>query len=207
MSKRVFTDGFIATSIRNFAAGFLLVFAGQSVQADELSYSYVEVEYVASGDFLGGDLDGFIISGSAEIGETFFVLGSYNDGEIESALDLEVLRLGFGLHGSISESLDWVGSLEYVDFDLSGLSRLGLGISDSYDESGYILDLGIRGIVDESVEYSVAIIQSDVGGSETGFRVGGRYHFGDSNVSAGLDYVRYESDWDQLELGVRYQFD
>ena len=45
MSKRVFTDGFIATSIRNFAAGFLLVFAGQSVQADELSYSYVEVEY------------------------------------------------------------------------------------------------------------------------------------------------------------------
>ena len=94
-----------------------------------------------------------------------------------------------------------------MDFDLSGLSRLGLGISDSYDESGYILDLGIRGIVDESVEYSVAIIQSDVGGSETGFRVGGRYHFGDSNVSAGLDYVRYESDWDQLELGVRYQFD
>ena len=66
---------------------------------------------MASGDFLGGDLDGFIISGSAEIGETFFVLGSYNDGEIESALDLEVLRLGFGLHGSISESLDWVGSL------------------------------------------------------------------------------------------------
>ena len=60
----------------------------------------------------------------------------------------------------------------------------------------------------DAFEYSVAIIQSDIGESETGIRFGGRYHFGDSsNVSAGLDYVQYGSDWNQLELGIRYQFD
>jgi hypothetical protein len=77
----------------------------------------------------------------------------------------------------------------------------------SQQETGYVLDMGIRGLVGDAAEYSFAIIQSDVFESDTGFRLGGRFPFGNSNVSAGLDYVRYGSDWDQLELGVRYQFD
>lgn len=36
--------------------------------------------------------------------------------------------------------------------------------------------------------------------------LGGRYHFGEPQLSVGLDYVQYDSEFDQLELGLRYQF-
>lgn len=71
--------------------------------------------------------------------------------------------------------------------------------SASGSDSGFIVEAGIRGVVGDASEYSAAIIQSKLTESSTGFRLGGRYHFGDlSNVSAGLDYVQYSSDCDQL---------
>lgn len=204
MSTRKFNDGFTARSLRHCVAAILLIFAGQSALANELSYSFVEVDYI-DGDILGESADGFGIAGSFELGDVFFLGGSYQDSEIDDfGTDVELLRLGVGLHGAISKNLDWVASLDYANIDVSATTG-SMSVSD--DESGYILDLGIRGLVGDAAEYSFAIIQSDVSESDTGFRVGGRYHFGDSNVSAGLDYVQYGSDWDQLELGVRYQFD
>jgi hypothetical protein len=72
-----------------------------------------------------------------------------------------------------------------------------------------MLDVGLRGLMGEAAEYSIAIIHSDgfIGDSVTGFRVGGRYHVGETQLSVGLDYVQYVSEFDQLELGLRYQFD
>ena len=217
MSKRIFVDGFVARIVSLSVAGALLVFAGQSVLAGELSYSYVDVGYTDGAvDYAGSDedFDGFRFAGSVELGEMFFVSGSYEDADTGTftddfgdrvSIDLKLLRLGVGLHGALNDGLDWVVSADYADLE-ADVDDSFLG-SFSEDHSGYILDLGVRGLVGDVAEYSFAIIQSDVIESDTGFRLGGRYHFGDSNVSAGLDYVRYGSDWDQLELGVRYQFD
>lgn len=200
-------DGFMARWFRHCVAALLLIFAGQSVLANELSYSFVEIDYI-DGDFSGQSADGFGISGSVALGEMFFLGGSYQDEQVDnfrfegfnSDLDAELLRLGAGMHGAISDNVDWVVSFDYAKVELSALG-------DPEDDSGYIVDIGLRGLIGDVAEYSFAVIQSDVAESDTGFRLGGRYHFGDSNVSAGLDYVRYGSDWDQLELGVRYQFD
>lgn len=207
MNKRIVKSGLMHRIVSRGVAGALLLCASQSVLANELSYSFFEIDYI-DGDFLDQSADGFGISGSVGLGEMFFLGGSYQDEQVDnfrfegfnSDLDAELLRLGVGLHGALSDNVDWVVSLDYAKVELSAL-----GNSD--DDSGYIVDIGLRGLIGDAAEYSFAVIQSDVGGSETGFRVGGRYHFGDSNVSAGLDYVQYESDWDQLAFGVRYQFD
>ena len=182
-------------------AGALMLLVGQSVMASELSYTYVELEYV-DGEIFDEGADGFGLKGSVAISDMFFLAGSYQDGELDGFdLDIELLRFGVGAHGELNDSIDWVVSVDYV--------RAEVGDSfDSVDDSGYILDLGIRGVAGDASEYSAAIIQSNIGESETGTRFGGRYHFGDSsNVSAGLDYVQYRSDWNQLELGIRYHFD
>jgi hypothetical protein len=182
-------------------AGALMLLVGQSAMASELSYTYVELEYV-DGEILDEGADGFGLNGSVAISDMFFLAGSYQDGEFDGFdLDIELSRFGVGAHGELNDSIDWVVSVDYA--------RAEVGDSfDSVDDSGYILDLGIRGVAGDAFEYSAAIIRWDIGGSETGFRLGGRYHFGDSsNVSAGLDYVQYGSNWDQLELGIRYQFD
>ncbi len=111
--------------------------------------------------------------------------------------------MGLGAHWSITDSLDWVAELDYAEVDLKA-SIAGVG-SGSFDENGYILDVGLRGLMGEAAEYSTAIIQSDFGSSATGIRVGGRYHFGETQLSVGLDDVQYDSEFDQLELGLRYQ--
>ncbi len=191
---------------------FICFAAGQSVWASELSYSYVELEYIADveldyGDGDKFDGDGFGVAASYEFSERFFVSASYHDGSGDSTLgakrystDLEVLRAGLGMHSQISETLDWVILADYVDLE----TTVG---SISADDDGYIIELGVRGLATDSVEYNVAIVQSDIGGSETGFRVGGRYHFVDSNVSLGAEYVRYATEFDMVEVGLRYQFD
>lgn len=192
---------------------FLMCFgAGTSVWAADLSYSYVEVDYIVEveQDFGDGDKldgDGFGVSGSFELGDLFFVSGSFQDATISEtylgqrySADIEIIRAGLGLHGGITESLDWLVSADYARLeakdDFFGTTK----------DSGYIVDLGIRGLVADSFEYSAAIVQSDVGGSETGFRVGGRYHFAESGFSLGADYVSYSDDFYVIETGLRYQF-
>ena len=65
-------------------AGALMLLVGQSAMASELSYTFVELGYVGGTlDYFGSDADydGFALSGSAEIGEMFFLSGSYEDGD------------------------------------------------------------------------------------------------------------------------------
>lgn len=185
-----------------------VLFAGsQTALASELSYTYVEVKYV-DGETLDDDADGFGLTGSVALGDTFFLAGSYQDGDIDATgadRDLSLLRLGIGAHGPITDSIDWVAELDFTEVDVkTTVARVG---SSSSDDNGYILDVGFRGLMGEAAEYSIAILQSDISSSATGFRVGGRYHFGETLLSLGLDYVQYDSEFDQLELGLRYQFD
>lgn len=182
----------------------------------------MEVDYIAAGEFDVDpkiDLDGFGINASYKLGDKFFLSASYQDisgdrGEDDNYyaidLDAELLRVGFGLHGAISDNVDWVVSVDFTRIDTDEVASESDGSeieSISGDDNGYIVDLGVRGLLNDSLEYSVALVQSDIGESETGFRVGGRYHFSDSGFSIGADYVQYASELDLVEVGFRYQFD
>ena len=190
-------------------AGALMLLVGQSAMASELSYTFVELGYVGGTlDYFGSDADydGFALSGSAEIGEMFFLSGSYEGDDTGTFTDnygdrvsigLQHLRLGVGLYGVINQDIDWVASVDFTDVEVD-LTDSALG-SASGSDSGFIVEAGIRGVAGDASEYSAATIESKLTESSTGFRLGGRDHFGDfSNVSAGLDYVQYGSDCDQL---------
>jgi hypothetical protein len=95
MDTGKFNDGFMARGFRHCVAAVLLIFAGQSVLANELSYSFVEIAY-ADGDLNDESSDGFTLSGSVDLGEMFFVAGSYQDfGMDDLPVDLELIRVGF----------------------------------------------------------------------------------------------------------------
>ena len=57
-------------------AGALMLLVGQSAMASELSYTYVELEYV-DGEILDEGADGFGLKGSVAISDMFFLAGSY----------------------------------------------------------------------------------------------------------------------------------
>ena len=90
-------------------------------------------------------------------------------------------------HGSITDPLNWVSELDRAEVDLKA-SFAGVG-SGSSDENGYILDAGLRGLIGKAAEYSLAVLLSDFGMSATGLRVCGRYNFGETQFSVGLNYV------------------
>ena len=211
--KKLCVFGRVASAV---LFGSALLASGQTALASELSYTYVEVKY-ADGEIGDVDADGFRLTGSVALGDTFFLAGGYQDVgggfqdsefDLNVDVDLSLLRLGVGAHGPITDSIDWVAQFDYLNADAK--ASYEEGEIDSSDGNGYMLDVGLRGLVGEAAEYSIAIIHSDGfsgGASATGFRVGGRYHVGETKLSVGLDYVQYDSEFDQLELGLRYQFD
>ncbi|NCF45226.1 MAG: hypothetical protein GWP70_10465 [Proteobacteria bacterium] len=158
--------------------GALLGFFSQAAWARDLSHRFIEVTFVDV-ELFQTNTNRISVAGSMDFGDTVFLSGGYETGDVELGLsvpDVEFFHLGGGVYGPITRSIEWVVSVEYA---LVELSRDGF----SEDADGYFADLGIRGLLANSFEYSLAIIQTDLGSSATGYEVGARYHFGESPLS------------------------
>jgi hypothetical protein len=126
--------------------------------------------------------------------------------DTEPESDGEFYRLGVGVRGAVTDSMDALLGVHYGRLDVSAPAA-GAGTHNVLDETGALIDLGIRGRVGTAVEYSLLATFVDWADRGWGYRAGGRYHLGRSRYSIGFHYARFESEWDQLEFGVRYQFD
>ena len=174
------TGGFLGIGCGFFLAVALLL--SPALMAADLSYRYVEINGVF-GESGGEDSTGIGFEGSYDLGGVVFVTAglSQTDVDTEPESDGEFYRLGLGVRGSLTNSI--------------------------LDETGTLVDLGIRGQIGIAVEYSVLATFVDWADRGWSYRAGGRYQLGDSPYSVGLHYSGYENEWDQLELGLRYQFD
>lgn len=126
--------------------------------ASNFSYDYVEVARTKSEtDVSGIDLDGYGsgILFSHGIASNLAVFLSYQEEEFDFDIDAEALTLGFDLHASISESSDIVLSVAAIEVEISQ-PLLG-----SEDDTGNIIQLGIKNLVDESVEIDFFVSRTD----------------------------------------------
>ena len=199
------TGGFLG-----IGCGFFLAFAlllSPALMAADLSYRYVEINGVF-GESGGEDSTGIGFEGSYDVGGVVFVTAglSQTDVDTEPESDGEFYRLGVGVRGAVTDSMDALLGVHYGRLDVSAPAA-GAGTHNVLDETGALIDLGIRGRVGTAVEYSLLATFVDWADRGWGYRAGGRYHLGRSRYSIGFHYARFESEWDQLEFGVRYQFD
>lgn len=171
------------------------------------SYRYVEVNGIV-GESGGEDSIGLSFEGSYDLGDVFYVTSGLRltDVDTEPQSDGEFYRLGVGVRGAVTDSMDALLGVHYGRLDVSAPAA-GAGTHNVLDETGALIDLGIRGRVGTAVEYSLLATFVDWADRGWGYRAGGRYHLGRSRYSIGFHYARFESEWDQLEFGVRYQFD
>lgn len=145
------------------------------------------------------DGDGIELGGSYELNDKFFLLGRWQDQDLDFGIDGRVLEIGAGLHHPLSETMDFVGTLSYLDTELDAGNL-------SADDSGLAIGGGIRARVAEAVEIdaSLKLIDFDDSGSDTGVTLGGRYYFSDTMaVGVGLDF---SDDADTLRIGFRAEF-
>jgi hypothetical protein len=96
--------------------------------------------------------------------------------------------------------LDLVGRVGYTKLEVDA------GGGFNADDDGYLLDLGLRGLVTEGVELEGGLHYTDFdeGGDDTGFYFGGRFHFNET-WALGAEY-QSSDDADTILAYVRASF-
>src|SRR5690606_32023863 len=114
-------------------------------------------------------------------------------------IDGRALEIGAGLKHELSDSLDFVGTLSYVDAEI----KMG---GFKADDDGLGLGAGIRSRVSRSFEVGAMLnwVDYDEAGSDTGFDLLGRYFFKDTMaITFGAEF---KDDVDVLRFGFRTEF-
>ena len=167
----------------------------------DMNYTGVEVNYLDLdvGDSVSVNGDGFEFAGSWELNDQFHLFGSWQDQSLDFGIDGRTLELGGGWNHGFSDTLDFVGTLSYVDAELEAG-----GITASDD--GLAIGGGIRSRLGDSFEIEAGLkyVDFDESGSDTGLQLGARYYFNDSMaLGASID----DNDTaDTLRLGFRWEF-
>jgi Ax21 family sulfation-dependent quorum factor len=131
-----------------------------SAQASELSYSFVELDYLNShaavhsgpgGPGIGSE--GYGVRGSFGFADKFYVSGAYANGDLDLfSIDLDKWNLGFGYHQSINDQADWFASVGYTKLE-----------SDEpvLDDAFYNVTFGLRGSLSDHFEGTAKISYND----------------------------------------------
>jgi opacity protein-like surface antigen len=149
-----------------------------SAHAGELNYSYAEAGYgMVDLDFVTEEGDGYFVGGSFGVGNFLgfaeFATAEFDEDGGEATLD--EIQVGFGAHFAMSDNVDFVGKLGYVEQSVEVDTPLG---SASADENGFMLSAGVRALAVEKLDLSAAIEYVDIGEEDdTGIALRGVYDF------------------------------
>ena len=184
----------------------MLAAAPLAAQAEDMSYSYVDLAYVETDfDGIGPSADGFGLRGSVGFAENWLAFAEYSAQSVSNVipgvdLDVDTIAVGFGGHYGIAENLDLVGHLGYVEVDFSASGGLDA------DDDGFLFDLGLRGRVGDAVELEGGARYTDLSdaGDDTSVFVGGRFHF-NQTWALGAEY-QSGSDTSSILAYVRASF-
>ncbi|MDH5344908.1 MAG: porin family protein, partial [Gammaproteobacteria bacterium] len=178
-----------------------LIAFSATANAEGFDYNYLSLSYEQidiDDGFFNADGDGFGLSGSFEISESFFLFAGYSMGELESIVDVDQLSAGVGWHTPLSDKLDFVAGLSYERIELSAS---GFG---SADEDGYGAGIGLRFQATDAVELNGGINYVDYGsdGDDTAFGVGALF-----GVTENID-IGVHGDWaeDTSTYGISGRF-
>jgi Ax21 family sulfation-dependent quorum factor len=182
-----------------------------SAQASELSYSFVELDYLNSNSEVLSSgtysTEGYGIRGSFGFAENFYVSGAYSnsDFDISSGLDEDRWNVGFGYHRPLYDQTDWLVEVGYTKID---------SFDPVIDDSFYDVSFGLRGSLGDKFE-GIAKLSYNDGASFSGVyypqydsafsaTVGVQWRINDMWGIVG-EIEAYEDDTDYT-LGVRASF-
>ena len=177
-------------------AASLLLIAGMSfspVQASDVKYNYLEGRYVLDAEVGSIDGDGIQAGGSYRLNNDFYIAGSYETLDFDFGNDIDIITLGGGYILPLNAQWDANFALSYVNVDVN-----------SFDDSGYSLAAGVRGMMTPKIEGRATVTYIDIDDDDTFITLAGDY-FMLPHLSVGLE-VDLGGDLDTVSLGVRYYY-
>jgi hypothetical protein len=167
----------------------------------DMSYSNVDLKYLnlSLDDVVHVNGDGFALAGSYELGKKMFLLGEWQEQSYDAGVDGHQYEIGAGFHHPINSTLDFVGTLSYID------SKVDVGPFNVNDD-GFGLGAGVRTRIgkDFQLDASLKYVDFDKSGSDTGVSANGRWYFKKSMaLSFGIDSTDNVDVW---HVGFRAEF-
>lgn len=182
------------------ALAVLATISAPALAEDSLNYNYLSASYLDTRlDDPDLDGDGIDLRGSVEVSDSLFFTAGYASQSFDFDIDLNQWSVGIGGHLPLSDRLDLVGTVSYVDAEIE--TDFG-----SDDENGFGTSVGLRAALASNFELEGGISYLDLGdaGDDTTLNLGARYYFSPefalgAGVSAGDDVTTWN-------LGVRFEF-
>lgn len=175
---------------------------GTAFAADNLSYSYVELGYLNSDyDDLDVDADGFGVMGSLAFTPNLHGFASYGSQDVDDVdADLDQFEVGIGGNWTLSDKLDLIATVSYVDVELDGPGNFDA------DDNGFALGAALRGRVTDVLELrgGIKYTELDDSGDDTSLNLGARYYV-TPMFAIGAD-VGFSDDVTTWVLGARLDF-
>lgn len=190
---------FVATLVGASLFSFSSLAAQPNWNNVQLSYAKMDVDDT---DISG---NGFELAGSVLLGSNIILQGNYLSvsDEVLGAVDVDFdwLTMGVGYRHPVTAATDVYALVSYENVELSASYD---GESESEDDNGYGLTLGVRTMLSEQWELEGAISRVDIEDAETFFKGGLSYHI-NSQFAVGAAY-KVGDDLDVFTLSARYSF-
>ena len=186
--------------------------------AEAPSFSYVELEYVAAGDFevqdgslsVALDMDGFAINGSVEIGMLILQASLFeleSEEILNSRLEDSISTLAIGLNFDLPQTSIY-GLIRARNDDLS---LRGGGFNEDLDGTSVGAEVGVRFNLTDRFELNANVGRpSEDAGNSYG---AGAQFFVTDNIGITLDFSSLElsdrditASLDTTSIGLRYSF-
>jgi hypothetical protein len=104
------------------------------VNASELSYTWIEADYLDA----GSDIDGFGLRGSIQFGQSgFYGLANYFDLDFDTPLgsaDAQTWEVGVGYAHGLGSNIDLISELAHVDLEAVDGYRASVGVRGGFNE-------------------------------------------------------------------------
>ena len=181
------------------------------VFADSPSFTYVELEYVASGDFeisdgslsATVDMDGFALNGSAELG-IFLIQASRFELESETLFDSKledsISTFALGLTFELPQSAVY-GLIRARRDELTVGGALGSAVDDELDETSVGLEAGVRVNLTDRLEVN-ANFGSPALDEGTSYGIGAQFMIS-KNLGINVKYNSIEVEDDDLSADLQ----
>jgi len=188
----------------------------QAFAAKGFDYTYAEAGYRnIDGDSISGD--GFNVGFSFGATDLIHIDGRYSrlfiddmPGVSNVDLDANEFKIGLGGHFAVTDSIDVLATVRYVDLQLSG-NTAGTGGNltttvNDYEE-GFEVEAGARARLGKGLELDPRVIYLESGGdSDTGVGVGVVYDLDKTfALTGGINYFSDDSETD-IFAGMRIDF-
>lgn len=180
-----------------------LAFLPLAGRAEGPGYSYLDAGYVVTNiDEFDEDADGFLLRGSFEFVENWFLYGRYLDQSVEAfGTDVDVTEydLGVGYAWPLNDAMDLYGKAGYVAVEAEALG-------EDVDDDGYELSAGLRGRAMNNLELEGVVTYVDLSdsGDDTSFGLAARWYFLEQ-LAVGVE-GDFSDDAKSYGIGVRWAF-